>query len=80
MRLDIYSLNDQLVSKMTMDEAFQQLERPDLVLQVWRSLDKTWQEVHIAPLPAQTQVIAEPLPAVNNYTFDSKIGWTIAPK
>jgi hypothetical protein len=77
---DLYSINGEPVAKMTMDEAFQKLDRPDLVLQVWSYEDKTWQEVHIAALPAQTQVIAGPVPAVNRYAFDSKTGWTLVSK
>jgi len=76
---DIYSIGDRQVAKMTMDEAFQQLERPDVSLQVWRDMDKTWQELHIAPLPAQTQVLAGPLPAANRYSFNAQTGWTAAP-
>ena len=76
---DLYSINDQPVAKMTMDKAFQHLERPDLALQVWRDADKTWQELHLAPLPLQTQVLVGPLPAVSRYSFGSKTGWTPAP-
>ncbi len=77
---DIYFINGEPVAKMTLDEALNKLNRPDLDLQIWRSLDKSWQELHIAPLPAQTQVIADPVPAVNQYTFEAKTGWTIVPK
>ena len=76
---EFYFINDQPVAKMTMDDAFQQLERPDLALQVWRASDKTWQELHLAPLPAQTQVLAGPLPAVSHYSFDRRTGWTATP-
>jgi len=76
---DLYSVNGVPVAKMTMDEAFRQLERPDVALQVWRDTDKTWQELHLAPLPAQTQVLSGPLPAVNRYSFDARKGWTAAP-
>jgi len=77
---DFYSINGQLVSKMTMNEAFQQLERPDVTLQVWRDTDKTWQEVHIAPLPNQTQVIVGPPPVGFRYFFYDRAGWTAVPK
>lgn len=76
---DFYFVNGVSVAKMTMDEAFQQLERPDMSLQVWRDMDKTWQELHIAPLPTQTQVLTGPLPAVNRYSFNATTGWTAAP-
>jgi len=76
---NLYFVNDVPVAKMTMDEAFQQLERPDVSLQVWRATDKTWQELHIAPLPTQTQVLTGPLPAVKRYSFDATMGWTVAP-
>lgn len=76
---EFYFINDQPVAKMTMDEAFRQLERADLALRVWRSSDKTWQELHPAPLPTQTQVLVGPLPAVKRYSFDSRTGWTAAP-
>lgn len=76
---NLYSVNGAPVTKMTMDEAFRQLERPDMALQVWRATDKTWQDLHIAPLPTQTQVLVGPLPAVNRYSFDAKTGWSVAP-
>lgn len=76
---EIYFINAQPVAKMTMDEAFQQLERPDLALQVWRSSDKTWPELHLAPLPTQTQVLVGPPPAGKRYFFYSNAGWTVVP-
>ncbi len=77
---DIYYINGLPVAKMTMDEAFDQLERPDLVLQAWRDPTKAWQELHLAPLPLETQVLKGPAPAGNQYRYYERAGWTVIPQ